>query len=1532
ESDADRARFQVKRRYEMRNGEKFFAEGHERATLALRERQIQRAGQWRIGLRRAVLAHLARLGREPDEFPTPDDVGWLAGHFDGNEGNSYAGYMIFDGGLSRNYGPGRGGRAGGGGGGMFGGGGGGGGVGGMLAETTVQLPQFEEQDTFREANVDVVVQEPAGDFDAENSESAADEAWYETGRRGGRGAFGFQGDGEGDLRDFQPLTGVGPLIEGRLRDADVSSTAPARLFGDPNVDWNWALRGADDRWGPPFSVFPPLPAGYAKPSAPSNWPAEARAISQALLRNASLRTADGLEIRIQTRARESGDEPLKATGSSLILIDRSAWLTRVESRRGRTYVDWCDRQQRASVAAAFRLGSTRPPMAKDRLEFPVYLNGNVQQSLEEEYGEKYKVRIQPQAGDRVLLLLDPLTTWGWQYRILVDRARGVVLEFEQTSHGEQTTKTTFSDFVQVAGAWWAAKVEIRTPYHQRREYQRTFRQLGPGQFAERWQAEQSQLGSVQWLYEPLPGAVAAHEHRARTTFEDRLVLLREAYQRQDWSRVFVQFAAARRLALDVPGIGWLGIELLLGGHRAEEGRQRLLAAAGKLAAEPASADDAFLAEHALTLASNQLAGNEYLQLLDRLEPVFRRIAPPADGWRIWAQRREAALSRVGRIDESLALSKQLAERYPRDVTAQSRYVRALSAAGDHAQAFRVLDRVEQQLPRDDDASRTLRNLRIELLERRGDYRAVAERLARHLDDPSGHWIEWEQYLSALTFDNRLAEASKTAGDWLRKACRPEKLSAIASAQIFAAEDFAGKLHQQNSYALEPGWTEVLPEAAWCDVLASGESGSLSRLFYDSWFMRSDQGRQLIAKTLRMLEDKIDRLPVAQIERCLSWLSGYAANEDLPQWRTMRDLVRRRWQAEIDPAGKRLLGLRLAAILQHQFDGEGRAKVLRDIVQSDPPEHRAEDRIQWFDALLIAPWSSEHQRDALALIGQLGGEKLPPPALLAVRVGALQKLSDQMVKMRRQRVLAATAHPEQLTRQQWAAAKAAAGRQARSEFADRLQAVAGQHVGPLARWFEAEIITLRIRTGQDVPRQIDKLWAMLPADPAQAAGDRNFETLEPRLVHHVVTALMDLAARPGSEQLAGRTLTYLDRAIAAAPASTRWKLYKAQLLVALDRPQELERTLAGWVDAGVAESLWRRTLGYLLAEVGRLDAAIAQFEQLRASDDLDPGDQRTLADWYLAVDRQRESRQALAAAYAAISDWRLLSWLHERQNRWEADASKPTGSDNEARQALLAVLKKSNSNDEAARLALQFYQHTHDERLLVGLPDTVLGHTAEGIYPLLKSLAPLLAEVRNEAGSDRMLERIRELRSQATTNTDRRALDLFETLVERAAAEIVDQPGPHVQAALAALARAFDQHWADGEPALMAGLLLSLGKISQQPLATEQLRELAALYERAPRGPDSTLQIAVCLAATQALYGRLEDAARTLEAALDEHARAHGGGLPASAREALSALVGYYEQLGQFRRGEQRLNDELARAADGNYRQWLTRRIYLLDSK
>src|SRR5262249_9572251 len=57
-----------KRRFRMRDGEKFFAQGRDNANYELLQKQMKRAGTWRLGLRTEALRLLRGLGRNARHF------------------------------------------------------------------------------------------------------------------------------------------------------------------------------------------------------------------------------------------------------------------------------------------------------------------------------------------------------------------------------------------------------------------------------------------------------------------------------------------------------------------------------------------------------------------------------------------------------------------------------------------------------------------------------------------------------------------------------------------------------------------------------------------------------------------------------------------------------------------------------------------------------------------------------------------------------------------------------------------------------------------------------------------------------------------------------------------------------------------------------------------------------------------------------------------------------------------------------------------------------------------------------------------------------------------------------------------------------------------------------------------------------------------------------------------------------------------------------------------------------------------------
>ena len=222
---------------------------------------------------------------------------------------------------------------------------------------------------------------------------------------------------------------------------------------------------------------------------------------------------------------------------------------------------------------------------------------------------------------------------------------------------------------------------------------------------------------------------------------------------------------------------------------------------------------------------------------------------------------------------------------------------------------------------------------------------------------------------------------------------------------------------------------------------------------------------------------------------------------------------------------------------------------------------------------------------------------------------------------------------------------------------------------------------------------------------------------------------------------------------------------------------------------------------------------------------------------------------------------------------------------------------------------------------------MVGQTAGRVYPFLQSMNGVLSEVRDEATADSIIEQIGKVRKRAKTPVDQRALDLLEMLVERRAAELQNQPGPHVDRALTAMQRAWKHAWSAGEPRLVADLLASLGTIAQAKLAQEQVRELESLHQGAAKGSEDRLHIAYKLAVVHWGYSRHDAAIDLLTAALDEFQEASGGVLPVTANEPLGMLVSYLQDGKHFARGEKLLFEQLKHPAHRQQTYWLTQQLY-----
>ena len=221
--------------------------------------------------------------------------------------------------------------------------------------------------------------------------------------------------------------------------------------------------GQSSYYGPTLdSLFPALPpAASDKPVKPTvePWPAEARALVESLLRRDKLSAVKGgIEINSTTQSFDTRLKRLSNESQELDLVSARAWVVRNQGDTSPRMIQWCDAKLRGVYSTVMQLGRQRPAADSDLKNAPVGLSDYSLASLELSY-PAYRPEIEKQGDDRAMLKLTHPNSPGQQLRWLIDTKRHVVLRYEYVSEGKVSSVTTFSDFVEVAGSWWAKSVE-----------------------------------------------------------------------------------------------------------------------------------------------------------------------------------------------------------------------------------------------------------------------------------------------------------------------------------------------------------------------------------------------------------------------------------------------------------------------------------------------------------------------------------------------------------------------------------------------------------------------------------------------------------------------------------------------------------------------------------------------------------------------------------------------------------------------------------------------------------------------------------------------------------------------------------------------------------------------------------------------------------------------------------------------------------------------------------------------------------------
>ena len=1625
ETDADRERFGVKRRYEMRDGEKFFAEGRNNATYELVQQQMKRAGDWRLGLRRQVLRSLSGLGRNPQMFQQQvqqlDQLARLSMLGDYNLPMSSPSTPMGRSQSTQWYFQGR----------SAGGAGFGGGRGevdhfnfdlGEPAEGDDGLQRglwdiAAKTESLTDADDDLKLGlradreelpsiqpfgEPLGDHERFGSDS---ELLFEDAAPSGAldKRAKFRG---GEVSDRKSLAAkmkmdFGGLMNRRNRslfagsELAAAATSPSYGFAKQS-ELGFFYRGHQPdytRWL--NSVFPALdgPPGKTGPALrdPESWSPEALALSRSLLRlDALLKMEGGIELRRTSETFDTTWNRRSSRNSDLALYSPKAWLTRTLDADDHTLVSYCNAQERSVFSQSMLLGRTRASVAQELKSPPLSLHDSSLSPLHESH-RTHRARVEPAGENRAKLILT-MKDSTFEQHFLIDTAKHVQLKYESFDAGKLTGSTTFEDFVELAGSWWPRK-SVTTDARGRKIGEITFdvKKLAPDQYAQRMTAELASKPKVQFLRLPFVSLKVARQKVAdgSANFDDRITMIVHNAMLQQWDELLKHLDAAEKLAADKPGVRWIRTVALTTIRRNEEARQRLLAEAKQLAANKQQ-DELYLADFVLGQAFGISGWPEYQELVQNLKSVHERQPAELDAMSRWNERLLSCHDGLGRHEAALALRRTMAEQAPWQLYWQTDYANRLSRAGQPDAALAWLQKeFDRPIERPSHEVDSLRSVYADLL--RTQYRwadllkFTTQWIARNPDYQSAY----NQHLSALVFNDQLDTANVLAEQWLKEARIEGQLSPALRARFDVALNFAlGAAHQLWFQRADERWSVPLVETARFFLRRRNDPSITQRFINVHPFANDDEVDRLRGEFLNLLRTDLAKLSPTQINSLVSWTLGGRMEfaepingrkqlraDEIPVdiWRKIADELRLRWKQTEDRDDKNLLGTTLSTIYTGWFDATESLPFLRDRIAAAPDELKPGYRELLFNSLLGRSWTDELEQEAFQLLRLLSPPGEPDDRLTA-QLSALHQLTDNMLARRQERVekeLHDAGEVNTLTRTELAKKRAEMRKSARVGLSTRLAAEAAKDQGPLAAWLKIEQAWIDVQIDQNLPQIAEQCWHILGKEPTKPVADDDDDDpeltpsqlrqrfIDGLLRERAFVTVMNLTARRNAAPAAiDRLLKYIDVGIAfGGDVAAALRTAKFQLLIALDRPDDLDRELRVWIRTDTSTSPWRIMLARLVAERGKIDEAIQLFEACEKDKLLTAADHRLLADWYMVSDRRAAYERSRIESFKQMPEHQLANSLYQVRNVWyRTDRPLPSELDENTLLGYRALFEKSASPENYLGYLRDLYAACRDFRLLQMLPDAVLGRSPQQAYSFLQGLqSQVLYELRNEATADEILARIKQLRASgvalaprlvapntndrgadaallanALTTTDLRALDLLEALVERKSSEVLNQPGPHVDACLAAMRRAFERTWAEGEPRMMASFLYQLGGLPNEKLKAEQLLELRRLQESVRVNTRDHVSITTDLCRLIYWnYSLKDNALREMEVAVGNYTRANNGFWPHLDNELLREYVSMLEGAGQHAAGETVVQKYLAKPENDEQRKWLNDRLMSL---
>ncbi len=1134
ENDAMRERFAVKKRFNMRDGERFFADGRTQSELLLRQKQMKLAADWRVNMQRTTLAQLRLLGKGQSYPYTGDPTKDQLFYYDSNLPAAWGSPARRGINLSFVSPQPT----------MAGAGGFGGGMGGdHLDRDGSILGEAEQIDALGRVNINSagneVSLESLANYSTGRSREDRDDADVSTlGKDGleldsknrrflGKNFVTNMSDAPMDSRGLSDFGLIAERQNKLLQKEEVLEEALKQTelglsveYAEDEFDSTKAVRYAGRARGgrgqayfrQPYNplnlqqLFPHLPAVplIAKPTVAKApvWSPEIIDIVTSLDQRAKLRDLAGSAL-VLDRVVESYDVrrgALSHLNKRTEYLSSAGWLVSQVNDMQPSLIEWCTASERAVLNLAYLTGRIHPSSQPEREELPIQWADKSLEDLTRTFGQ-LPAKLEKLADGLVRITLTYPETLSVIWTI--DTQRKVLVKVEHLNAGKINVTEEFHDFQQVAGRWWATRLTVNDDKGRlvSQSIQKV-QAIAPEIMAARLADAKKQQATCLMLPAPLPTLAEAKKATApggAGGAVEHLIILSHFAATQQWARVKVHLDQLERLSQKYAAIPLIRLLVQYASRDHATMQQDVWKQTEALLKSPLPAlnDEwsraAFLRNHLSSVASPA----EMLRYLEAHDTVFTR--QPAHLRTVQEKQKLVAqyLANSNRRDEALELWKTLANADLFDASTQWSYFTTLLQMNDidaaHRHFFMLIEPNRQVFLGDDDSQQYWQQLFMKLHEL-GRYTEMFSLASQWVKRMPTQRLGHQAYLLSLILTEQEDEFHRTQLSWIQ-AGPGAKSGTVQDRQFESALSVA---LNQSYFGFEHNWRQQnqVDEKLHAPLIAFAEAylSDPRAVGHVQQVLSSSAGQT--AKGIALRESLPGRVVEAAASMphanlyALIQNAGYVTyrNEEMAklhkeQWVQVTATLKTRWQALTDAKAKYAMGSLLGQVLQQRIDGTAYLAFLRERLDNEAKEYRLGNLNNIYAHLYSQEMTPAVEKELFSLLQQLDGPDQPKATLLLAQSQRLAQLVERLLQARTSKLHAAIPEKEKLDRVKLQEKQAAATKQAHREVYERLQQADVTKLETLTPWVEVEILYHRIKAGDDSSSIAAATWKAYETVPA-----------------------------------------------------------------------------------------------------------------------------------------------------------------------------------------------------------------------------------------------------------------------------------------------------------------------------------------------------------------------------------------------------------------------------------------------------------------